>query len=42
MLFKSALEYPIKKVQADKAGLILNGTYQILVYADNVNILEHK
>jgi hypothetical protein len=39
MLFKLALDYPIKKVQANKVGLILNGTYQLLVYVDDVNIL---
>jgi hypothetical protein len=39
LLFNFALVYAIKPVQANQDGLNLNGTHQLLAYADNVSML---
>jgi hypothetical protein len=39
LLFNSAVEYAITRVQVKREGMKLNGTYQFIVYADDVNIV---
>ena len=39
MFYNFVLEYAKRRVQVNQDGLKLNGTHQLLVYADDVNLL---
>jgi hypothetical protein len=38
LLFNFTLECVIRRIEANQEGLKLNGTHQILIYANDVNI----
>jgi hypothetical protein len=40
LFYKFTSEYAIGKVKENQVGLKLNGTHQLLVYADDVNLLR--
>jgi hypothetical protein len=42
LLFNFALEYTIRKVLENQVSLELNGTHQLLVYVDDVNLLGNS
>jgi len=37
--FRFRVEYAISKVQENGEGLILNGAFQLMICADNINVL---
>jgi hypothetical protein len=42
LLFNFALEYSIRKVLENQEGLKLNGTHQLMAYADDADLLGNN
>jgi hypothetical protein len=42
LLLNFTLEHAIRRVQKNQEGLTLNGTHQLLAYADGVNTVEEN
>jgi hypothetical protein len=42
LLFKSALESAIRKVEENQIGMKITGRHQLLVYADDANLLGNN
>jgi len=42
LLFNFAINYAMRRVQVNQDGLKLNGTHQLLVYVDDVNIMSRN
>jgi hypothetical protein len=40
--FNIAVVFAIRKVWKNQVGLKLNGTHQLLLFADNMNLLGHN
>ena len=41
-LFKVALEYAVRMVHVNQDGLKFNGAYQLVVYVDDINMLDRS
>jgi hypothetical protein len=38
--FSTLLQYVIRKVQENQEGMVLNGIHQLLIYVDDINLVE--